>query len=847
MWILSADNSLLDGKRIWLRPGTSYLFGRFSGKIDGVRVRYVPDEGSVSRKHLFLTVADVKPGSSTSIYEKAAITATDSSKAGTVINGQILNEKKGDGSERALDGNQYTIKLGQASFLLHLEWKPVVLSFTNIGKIAKSKGTALADEKKKLESADVKLSTEYLTNETTHVVAKKRNTAAGLQALVQARWLITDSFVSALAETVKPQGHDENGSPGPSLLEEDIDANWPKEKDYIVPTGGEPVSRPNGYLKPDETRAEVFSPYTFVFLSQSQFDSLMPVITGGGGKALLFEFKEDETTTEDLVNYCKELAGKKNHRNFVLSREPGPGGIVVVRIMGDSREGPFKEVIEGFYEALDQRSIEQSELLDAILTKDCSNFRKPHGRATQLSMADDQDTASSNTRRLAPTRSQEASARSSPSAETRRGTRSTQKVPTTEKEPEETASEQPAIRRRRKIITQPKFNFDDDFDPSQIIKADEDEEHEPGTSQAPSLQSMDVDEPSQVGTQRSTRKRPAPDETAQDAESEQQFLDRLLPGIAAAKRRKTEALKKGDAAPKKATPTPEPEVEIKDEKPVKRGAKTKISDVAIKAKVEARRKAEDEARQKDDEAIEEMRNADLTEELKNYEAPVELFDVPLRPRPQPTTVTNPEWKDRPNYKKFQSNKNKNRANAETQGRAETQRVIISLEPVPNKGHGLGDEYWLDTEDLRRSKKSQSKSQSQTQRSAASASRPSQSQSGIPAPRQALTNDEGEPLEDDQHAFRRRVERSREIDAANEVADDVFDDDTTQTTRATPSQRKTAASGKRPAAQAKLTDSAPPAKRQATQRSTAASSRAPPPIMVDDESDDDPTAFRRRRR
>ncbi|EME48428.1 hypothetical protein DOTSEDRAFT_48911 [Dothistroma septosporum NZE10] len=855
MWILSADNSLLDGKRIWLRPGTTHLFGRHSGKLEGVRVRYVEGEGSVSRKHLFLAVADVQNGSSTNIYGKAVVVATDGSKVGTFINGETLSEKKGKSSERVLDGDKYEIKLGNSSFMLHLEWKPVILSFTNIGRGAKNKGTALAEEKKKLEVADIKLSTEYLMNETTHVVAKKRNTAAGLQALVQARWLVTESFVNALADIVKPQRQAEDGSPGVSLLEEDVDANWPKEADYIVPTGGEPVSRPNGYYKPEATRAEVFVGYTFVFLSQSQFDSLMPVVTGGGGKALLHEYKENVTTTEDLVNYCKELAGRKNHRNFLLSQEQGPGGIVVVRITGNVRIGHFDKLIDDFSIQLDQRTIEQGEFLDAVLTKDCSNFRKSLGVATQQSMADNQEGGISSTRRLAPTRSQDASLRRSPPAEFQQSIRPAEEAPITEQTPEQNNAEQSAVRRRRRIITQPKLNFDDDFDPSQIVKVDEDEEDEPGPSQGPSFQSMDVHEPSQHATQRSTRKRLASEEPVQDLETEQQFHDRLLPGVAAIKRRKTEALRQGGARSKRKTPTPEPEVDMKAEKPAKRGAKTKISDAAIKAKVKAAREAEDQARQKDEEAIEEMRNADLTELLKNYRANVEQFDVVMRPRPQPTTIANPEWEGRPNYKKFQSNKNRNRtgAGAETQ-RAETRRVIISLEPVPTKSQGLGDEYWLDTENPRRStKKSQSKSQSQIQMSSATASRPSQSQSEIPAPRQAPTNDEGDVLEDDTHAFRRRVERSREIDKQAGVADDVFDDDDdddgpTQTLRATPSQRKTTASapakGKRPAVQAKLTDEAPPAKRQATQRS-AASSRAQ--VIDVEESDDDPTAFRRRRR
>ena len=76
--VVSCTNREHLGKRIWLRPGKKYLFGRtkqeggrFAGRHDHLRMpdvrsdllgRFVIDHKSVSRKHLTLSVSSVKPG-----------------------------------------------------------------------------------------------------------------------------------------------------------------------------------------------------------------------------------------------------------------------------------------------------------------------------------------------------------------------------------------------------------------------------------------------------------------------------------------------------------------------------------------------------------------------------------------------------------------------------------------------------------------------------------------------------------------------------------------------------------------------------------------------------------------
>ncbi|KAI7516069.1 hypothetical protein KC343_g23444, partial [Hortaea werneckii] len=105
----------------------------------------------------------------------------------------------------------------------------------------------------------------------------------------------------------------------------------------------------------------------------------MPVITSGGGKALLWEVQIGESKVEDVVDYVRQVAGgKKADKNFRLSQHEGRGGVVIVRIneRDENRHhwtAPFMQELE---QTLDQRAILQGELLDPILTLDTSDLRR---------------------------------------------------------------------------------------------------------------------------------------------------------------------------------------------------------------------------------------------------------------------------------------------------------------------------------------------------------------------------------------------------------------------------------------------------------------------------------------
>lgn len=58
MWFLEHE-SLFEGKRVWLRPGSQHLFGRTKGsKSDG---NVFIDHKTVSRQHMMLKVLEVLP------------------------------------------------------------------------------------------------------------------------------------------------------------------------------------------------------------------------------------------------------------------------------------------------------------------------------------------------------------------------------------------------------------------------------------------------------------------------------------------------------------------------------------------------------------------------------------------------------------------------------------------------------------------------------------------------------------------------------------------------------------------------------------------------------------------
>lgn len=78
MWLLENDGDIFHGRRLWLRPGKKYLFGRTASggkypprrsslamdmETDNSQVgEYVAFEKTISRKHLTIEVGTVAEG-----------------------------------------------------------------------------------------------------------------------------------------------------------------------------------------------------------------------------------------------------------------------------------------------------------------------------------------------------------------------------------------------------------------------------------------------------------------------------------------------------------------------------------------------------------------------------------------------------------------------------------------------------------------------------------------------------------------------------------------------------------------------------------------------------------------
>lgn len=208
-------------------------------------------------------------------------------------------------------------------------------------------------------------------------MAKKRNTSKGLQALINGRYIVTDTFITAIAEAATSTGTEK------SRLELDFDGNWPDALQHLPPRGEEPSDRPIGAYAPDGRRQEVFDRYTFVFYEKKQYENLHSAITNGKGKGLLMEAVPNETKIDDFVRYVKGVAGEKGIGSFEDGSERE--GVVVVRYL-PAKGGDFDWFVNFTNSVslrLDHRLIEQRDFLDAILACDASMLRRPLQEASQ--------------------------------------------------------------------------------------------------------------------------------------------------------------------------------------------------------------------------------------------------------------------------------------------------------------------------------------------------------------------------------------------------------------------------------------------------------------------------------
>ena len=257
--------------------------------------------------------------------------------------------------------------------MARLTWHNVVLTATS------TKAIALKSNRSKLEPFDIKIITEFLLNSTTHVLAAKRNLPKVLQGILGAKYIVTESYVDALVQACASPGRAEDDeTPLPSPLEQDFDAAWPDPMRFVPEPSNEPVPRESNYLKPDLERTALFESFTFIFCDYQQQSSLEPALSLGGAKCPLCPVEPGVTTASEAAKFIRELAGKGNKESL---SESNPKGVVVVRLQPkkDDTEAITEwmtNFVQGVDRDLEQRSIEQREFLDAILTKDTSGLMR---------------------------------------------------------------------------------------------------------------------------------------------------------------------------------------------------------------------------------------------------------------------------------------------------------------------------------------------------------------------------------------------------------------------------------------------------------------------------------------
>ncbi|KAJ8129479.1 hypothetical protein O1611_g4150 [Lasiodiplodia mahajangana] len=368
MWILENEGEALGRKRVWLRPGKRYLFGRTVAEPGQLAIKG-PGAEKVSRKHVTITVDKVEDGHAEVMGSRSKVTIEDlGSKGGTKVNGQKYRSET-----CILSQDSNTIQMGSFPPLFRITWFPVVLSFSFTSN--QLRANPFARLRQSLEQLDVKLLSTYDVKLTTHVVSKKRNTPKGLQALINGKYIVNDGFVDAIVNAASTEAP--NDGVTTCSLEQDFDDNWPDPMRFLPPPGEEPVPRQPETFAPNPARTELFDGYTFIFYEKKQYDSLLAPITNGKGKALLNAVVAGETQIDDFIRYVKAVAGEKGLGEFEDGSEGK--GVVVVKWMPSSEEYAdwFADFFRSISLRLDHRLIDQKDFLDAILSNDASGLRRP--------------------------------------------------------------------------------------------------------------------------------------------------------------------------------------------------------------------------------------------------------------------------------------------------------------------------------------------------------------------------------------------------------------------------------------------------------------------------------------
>ncbi|KAJ5290799.1 hypothetical protein N7478_000050 [Penicillium angulare] len=637
MWILDSTGGFLDGKRVWLRPGKKYLFGRppHNG-VHGAISKEVQNASTISRQHMTIEVSSVTPRDGARPRTRTKVTITDlNSSRGTTVDGQQIK-----GNKQVLGGDEHIIKLGRYAHSLRMRWEPVVLSFSFSSKEMRSEDP-LAKYRSKLEDLDIKTIIPYLVEHTTHVVQSKRNTAKGLQALINGKSIVNNAYIDALVYATTPTDFESDEALSP--LEADFDAAWPNPNDYLPPAGNEPISRPAASFAPNPSRINVFEGYTFVFGDPTQFENLQAAINNGQGKALLYDIEDGVTTANDIVRFMRESGGQLD----TTDAQDEPEKVVLVRFRSKGELEPWSiEVSNEVALMTDRRVIEQREFLDAILGNDASPLCRPLPREEGSSQESIVAAAPE-----PPSKSRSADVDEAPAPS--QSPAQEQRAPTSSK---------PKASRVRKFVSKMK-TFDDGFDMASIPVYNDDEEE---SNSVPLIE--DEAQPSQMIE---------PMETVEkDEDIADDLVQSLLPGAKAMKRRREE-IDQGRHGTRTAQTEPEP-------RPKAKRAKLDVLEAARKYREEEeeQRRVDENSRPSPDVNVEELKNLAIIEEM---EIPVR---EPFTGEEESSDRWDDRWNGRKNFKRFR------RKGEPRHARQRIQSVIVPLEEVTRKDFGIGEHYWV---------------------------------------------------------------------------------------------------------------------------------------------------------
>jgi nibrin len=593
-----------------------------------------------------------------------------------------------------------------------IKWNPVALSFSYPSRLIGGDDDPIVTFQYRLEPLDIKTLHDYVVGQTSHVVAGKRNTAKGLQALVNAKPIVTeayiDTLVSATTRTSNPVDPD---NPLPSHLESDFDGNWPNESAFVPSAGKEPFPRPATDFQPNADRNDIFKGFTFVFLDSAQFEQLQDFINDGHGKALLYEVDPPKTTVEQVVEYVTNVSGYEDIDD-AQSTSQATRGVVVIRLRAKGKHTDYLTNLQQQVDLrLGLRSVEQNEFLDVILQNDVTPLRRPlmdeedsHPKEASIEKGERQRPSSPPRQ----TTDQLANEPQSPVAEIKAPPSSPpgKDMPVSVKKPApvEPAPSGPSRRRGRRGITTSRFKGFDDFDVDDDSNAIEPTTEEPRSSR-----------PSRSTPARSTRSKTGavevPDSQSvlsRNAQPEKRplspspdrraALDDLLPGAKALKRRR---LEQGTPDPETAHQWSGSEV-VKEEPSSSKKHKKTVDDIDYNALLRSRRQAEDDAAKEDEEALKQALEIEgLTLEDMKKLVQVEEMPVPARTRADydreggaessraSDARWNEQWNGRKNFKGF---KRRGQQNAQQQRR---EKVFVPMEEVKKKGFGFGSGYWND--------------------------------------------------------------------------------------------------------------------------------------------------------